>query len=113
MPEEPVATIDPEGDSDPTSDHLGGVPPFPPNTTNISDSESSDSSSSDLDSSYNMARNNHLGDDDDQSWLAQDVVAVPKFYHPLPKHPEKVLPIFNPDEKQSAEDHVKQFIMKV
>jgi len=31
----------------------------------------------------------------------------------LPRHPEKILPIFNPDEKQPAEEHLKQFKMKV
>lgn len=40
-------------------------------------------------------------------------MAIPRLVHPLPKHTEKVLPIFNPDEKKSVEDHVKQFITKV
>jgi len=40
-------------------------------------------------------------------------VVVPVLSHPLPKHPMKLLPIFNPDVKQLVEDHVKQFIMKV
>jgi len=40
-------------------------------------------------------------------------VAILGLAHPLPKHPEKVLPIFNLDEKQSTEDHVKQFIMNI
>ena len=46
-----------------------------------------------------MDNNNNLFPDADQPWLAQDVVAIPGFVHPLPNHPEKVLPIFNPDEK--------------
>lgn len=60
-----------------------------------------------------MADNNNLFPDADQPWLSQDAVAVPRLVHPLSKHHEKVLPIFNPYEKQSTKDHVKQFIMKV
>ena len=30
-------------------------------------------------------------------WLAAYVVAVPRIQHPLPKHPEKLLPKFDPD----------------
>ena len=41
-------------------------------------------------------------------WLDQDVVAVPGPQHPLPKHPEKWLPKFDPDSKQSTEDHIKK-----
>lgn len=48
-----------------------------------------------------------------QNWLNQDVVAIPGPAHNMPKHPEKVLPIFNPDEKQPTKKHFKQFKMKV
>lgn len=51
--------------------------------------------------------------EEDQPWLVQDAMVVPGLVHPLPKHHEKVLPIFDPDEKLSTEDHVKQFIMKI
>jgi hypothetical protein len=46
-------------------------------------------------------------------WLDQDVVAVPGAEHPLPKHPEKWLPKFDPDEKQIAEDHIKKFMLAI
>ena len=46
-------------------------------------------------------------------WLAQDAVAVLGNQHPLPKHPEKLLPKFNPDLKEPAEDHVKKFMLAV
>ena len=46
-------------------------------------------------------------------WLAQDVVAVPGDQHPLPKHPEKLLPKFNPESKEPAEDHVKKFMLAI
>ena len=47
------------------------------------------------------------------NWLDEDVVAVLGPVHNLPRHPEKILPIFNPDEKQPVEEHLKQFKMKV
>ena len=43
-------------------------------------------------------------------WLATDVVAVPGAQHPLPKHPEKLLPKFDPDNDVTPEDHIKQFM---
>ena len=46
-------------------------------------------------------------------WMGQDAVAVPGVQHPLPKHPEKVLPKFNPDSKEPTEDHVKKFMLAV
>ena len=46
-------------------------------------------------------------------WLAQDAVAVPGVQHPLPKHPEKLLPKFNPELKEPAEYHVKKFMLAV
>ncbi len=42
-----------------------------------------------------------------QPWLALDVVVVPGLLHNLPKHTEKVLPLFNPNEKPSTDDHIK------
>ena len=46
-------------------------------------------------------------------WLAQDAVVVPGDQHPLPKHPEKLFPKFNPELKEPAEDHVKKFMLAV
>jgi hypothetical protein len=46
-------------------------------------------------------------------WLDQDVVVVPRPQHPLPKHLEKWLPKFDPDSKQSAEDHIKKFMLAI
>jgi hypothetical protein len=38
---------------------------------------------------------------------------VPGVVHPLPKHPEKFLPKFDPDKKDSTEDHIKKFMLVV
>jgi hypothetical protein len=44
-------------------------------------------------------------------WLAQDVVAIIGDVHDLPKHPEKLLPMFDPDKKESPEDPVNKFML--
>jgi hypothetical protein len=45
--------------------------------------------------------------------LDQDAVAVPGPQHPLPKHPEKWLPKFDPNSKQSAEVYNKKFMLAI
>ena len=46
-------------------------------------------------------------------WLVVDVVAVPRAQHPLPKHPEKLLPKFDPDNDVTPEDHIKQLMISL
>ena len=46
-------------------------------------------------------------------WLAVDVIAVLGAQHPLPKHPKKLLPKFDPDNDITPEDHIKQFILSL
>ena len=46
-------------------------------------------------------------------WLDQDVVVVLGPQHPLPKHPEKWLPKFDPDLKKYVEDHIKKFMLVI
>jgi hypothetical protein len=48
-----------------------------------------------------------------QSWLVPNVVAVLVAVQPLPKHPEKLLPKFDPDGKDSNKDHIKKFVLVV
>ncbi|CAF4380187.1 unnamed protein product, partial [Adineta steineri] len=40
-------------------------------------------------------------------WLVADAVAVLGAQQPLPKHPEKRLPKFDPDNDITLEDHIK------
>ena len=40
-------------------------------------------------------------------WLAMDAIAVPGAQHPLPKHPEKLLPKSDPVNDITPEDHIK------
>ena len=46
-------------------------------------------------------------------WLVADVIAVPRAQHPLPKHPAKRLPRFDPDNDITLEDHIKQFMLSL
>jgi hypothetical protein len=46
-------------------------------------------------------------------WLVVYVVAVPGAQHPLPKHPEKLLPKFDPDNDITPKDHIKQFMLSL
>ena len=46
-------------------------------------------------------------------WLAADVVAVPGAQNPLTKHPEKLLPKFDPDNGVTPQDHIKQFMLSL
>jgi hypothetical protein len=48
-----------------------------------------------------------------QPWIDQDIVAVPRAPHPLPKHPDKFLPKFDPKKKDSTENHIKKFMLAV
>jgi hypothetical protein len=48
-----------------------------------------------------------------RTWLDQDDVVIPGPQHPLPKHPEKWLPKFDPDSKQITEDHIKKFMLSI
>ena len=46
-------------------------------------------------------------------WLAADVIAIPGAQHPLPKHPKKILPKFDPNNDVTPEDHIKQFMLSL
>ena len=52
-----------------------------------------------------MAANRH--------WLVMNVIAVPRPQYPIPKHPEKLLPKFDPDNDVTPEDHIKHFILSL
>ena len=46
-----------------------------------------------------------------QPWLTIDVISIPGTLHPLPKHPERLLPKYDPDDGVLPEYHVKQFMI--
>jgi len=47
------------------------------------------------------------------SWLALGAVVVARQLHDFPKHSEKFLPKYDPDTKESSEDHVSKFMLAV
>ena len=48
-----------------------------------------------------------------RSWLTMNAIVVPGAQHPLPKHLEKLLPKFDPENDVSPEDHIKQFMLSL
>jgi hypothetical protein len=93
-----------------------GIPPSPPGSSpSSSGGESSDEGSSSSESSQPSTPPTPMENQNNPArpWLDQDVVVVPGPQHPLPKHPEKWLPKFDPDSKQSAEDHIIFFMLAI
>jgi hypothetical protein len=91
-----------------------GIPPSPPPSSPSSsggDSSSDEGNSPSQPSTPTTPMENQ--NNPARPWLDQDVVAVPGAQHPLPKHPEKWLPKFDPDSKQIAEDHIKKFMLAI
>jgi hypothetical protein len=60
--------------------------------------------------------NNQEGDNqpgNNHPWLARDALAIPGQLHNLPRHPEKLLPKFDPETSGLPEDHIKKFILEI
>jgi hypothetical protein len=90
-----------------------GIPPsLPPSSPSSSGGDSSDkgNSPSQLSTPTTQMENQN---NPTRTWLDQDVIVVPGAQHPLPKHPEKWLPKFDPDSKQIVEDHIKKFMLAI
>lgn len=48
---------------------------------------------------------------ENKTWMAQDTLTIPRDAHPLPRHPEKILPKFEPEKKELVEDHIHKFML--
>jgi hypothetical protein len=48
-----------------------------------------------------------------QPWLTIDALAIPGRVHNLPRHPEKLLPKFDPETSGLPKDHIKKFILAI
>ena len=44
-------------------------------------------------------------------WLTVDALSIPGPLNPLPKHPEKLLLQFDPDDDILHENHIKKFMI--
>ena len=51
--------------------------------------------------------------DANRPWLSADVIQVLGIQHPLPKHPEKILPKLDLDNDVTPEDHIKKFMLSL
>ena len=49
----------------------------------------------------------------DRPWLRRGAVVVLGLQHNLPKHPDKLLPKFDTDDKGLAKNHIDKFILVV
>ena len=99
--------------------HNSGQPPYPLDYSPDSPRHNNPSNSSDSEE-YNMARigggnppNIPNPPDPPLPWLRRITVVIPGIQHPLPTHPDKLLPKFNPDNKEPAENHIDNFILVV
>jgi hypothetical protein len=85
-----------------------GIPPSPPHSSpSSSGGESSDEGSSSSEPSHPSTPPTPMENQKNPArpWLDQDVVVVPGPQHPLPKHPEKWLPKFDPDSSNLRGSH--------
>jgi hypothetical protein len=48
-----------------------------------------------------------------QPWITINALAILGPQNPLPKHPEKLLPKFDPKKAILPEDHIKQFMLSL
>jgi hypothetical protein len=115
--------LDPLGDNTTYPDHtptlgVGGydIPTSPPHSSpSSSRGESYDEESASYEPYWPstlptpMENQNNIS----KPWIDQDVVAILGPQQPLPKHPQKWLPKFDPDSKQSVEDHIKKFMLAI
>ena len=44
-------------------------------------------------------------------WLTVNALAIPRPQNPLPKHPEKLLPKFDPDDDILPKNHIDKFML--
>jgi hypothetical protein len=105
-------STDPDHIFTPTAGGSGIPPSPPPSSPSSSGEESSDEGSSSSQPSTPptpMANPNNPA----RPWLDQDVVAIPRPQHTLPKHLEKWLLKFDPDSKKIVEDHIKKFMLAI
>ena len=80
-----------------------------PETAETEPSRSGSSSSEEEEMANENVENNK--NDNLQPWLLRDALAILGRQHRLPQHPEKLLPRFNPDSKESTEDHIQKFLL--
>ena len=94
---------------------VGGYdqPPSPPESPPDIPHDHNNESSSDSESDQDMGDHDQGNPNGDRPWLRHGDVAVSGLQHNLPKHPDKLLPNFDLDDKALAENHIEKFILVV
>ena len=94
---------------------VGGsdLPPSPPGSPPDSPRDHNDESSSDSELDLDMGDRNQGNPNGDRPWLRRGAIVVHRLQHNLPKHPDKLLPKFDPDDKGLVENHIDKFISAV
>jgi hypothetical protein len=78
-----------------------------------SNSDRSASESEDMEDNNDNNEERGNQPQDNQPWLARDALEIPGWVHNLPRHPEKLLPKFDPETSGLPEDHIKKFILAI
>ena len=88
-------------------------PPSPPESPPDSPHDHNNEYSSDSEPDLDMGDHNQGNPNSNRPWLQHGAIGVPGLQHNLPKHPDKLLPKFDPDDKGLAENHIDKFILDV
>jgi hypothetical protein len=79
----------------------------------FSEEEELNSDSEDMEGNNDHGEEREIPLQDNQPWLVGDVVVIPGRVHNLPRHPEKMLPKYDPETSGLPEDHIKKFILAI
>ena len=89
------------------------IPPSPPETPPDSPCDQNNESSLDLGFDLDMGDCDRSNPNADRTCLQRGAIVVPGLQHNPPKHPNKLLPKFDPDDKGLAKNHIDKFILDV
>jgi hypothetical protein len=84
-----------------------------PEPDEFSEEEDIDSDSEDMEGNNGCEEEREVPLQNNHPWLAGDVVAIPGRVHNLPRHPEKMLPKYDPKTSGLPKDHIKKFILVI
>jgi hypothetical protein len=79
----------------------------------FSEEEEFESNSKDMEGNNGHGEEREVPLQYNQPWLAEDVVVVPGRVHNIPRHPEKLLPRYDPENLGLPEDHINKFILVI
>jgi hypothetical protein len=84
-----------------------------PEPGDFSKEEELDFNSEDMEGNNDREEEREVPLQENQPWLARDVVDIPGKVHNLPRQPEKMLQKYDPKISGLPEDHIKKFILAI